>query len=299
MRCIMTFTATQELVFQVNKYSSAEKKNTYKVKFFSDETAQHNHQTWPTKLKLISTHESAISKQSVIDIYSLNCDLPVSSGTTLLNKGKAKKINKELCTIPREFYEHDKPEPSQVMMVLDIKIKEHGYDNKEAIASKEAAFLALFSQEKPPVYILKFQSMGLQYIFMEGSIKADLLGNHFFNDEDEHHLKTHSADFCQLVEFLINALKRGESVTIKKEGMTLHHFKAEDYIKKISPGIADYQPAHTSYTIYPNQYYDIATQGSYTKAMQASGLFKVSTASHESSKIVLMQTEKMEGVFHV
>lgn len=292
----MTKLKTHELEFQVKQYSSSNKSNAYKVKLFCKNIANTAVSPWKTKIKCIADASVGISTQSVTDIYSLNFDLAADEPTPFHLKKKAKQIVKELHDIPSEF--HSGSEPTQVMMVLDIKMKGTGYNEKAPIAEKEDTFLALFNESESPLYIQELQKLGLQYVFLEGSLKADLLNIDFFDTESQEHLKNNTADFCQMVEFIINAFKRGEQVVIKQNGVEMQTFYASDYIKKLSPAVPDYQPTNTSITLYPKSYHEMAMQGIYTKAMQASGFFKLSTSSDDSSKIVHMTTEKMPGVNH-
>ncbi|TAL64686.1 MAG: hypothetical protein EPN84_02940 [Legionella sp.] len=292
----MTKLKTHELEFQVKQYSSPKKTNAYKVKLFCKNIANNAVSPWKTKIKCIADAAVSISQQSVTDIYSLNFDLSAAEPNPFHLKKKAKQIAKELNDIPSEF--HSAAESTQVIMVLDIKMKESGYNEKAPITEKEQAFLALFNQNSSPDYIKELQKLGLQYVFLEGSLKADLLNIDFFDCESQEHLKNNSADFCQMVEFIINAFKRGEQIVIKQNGVEMQTFNASDYIKKISPKVADYQPTNTSITLYPKSYHEIAMQGIYTKAMQASGFFKLSTSTHDASKIVHMTTEMMAGVNH-
>lgn len=284
-------TESNELQFEVkpceNKNNKLEKKNAYKVGLLS------GFQSWTTKLKFLPTQEKQ-AQAVVVDIYSLNYELSLGQSTSFTDNKKNKKIIKELNNIPKEFYDSQQIQNAQILLVLDIKTKEQGYCNKEAIEAKELEFLSLFHEENKLNFIQEFANAGLQYILMEGSLKADLLEKGLFETTNEEHLKSKTADFCQLVEFMINAFKRGETVVVKnKHNGKKEVFNAADYVKKVAEHLPEYQPSHVSHTIYPKQYHYIATQGIYTKAMRDSGLFKIANAIDDKTGIVQMKTEKM------
>lgn len=291
----------KKLLFKVmpakNKQAKPEKKEAYNVSFFDSSESQ----TWSTKLQAIPSAATPSPKLKVVDIYSLNLSFPseAKKSSSFIDAKTAKKIAAALKKIPAVFTHKNENQQQQVLLVADIKMTEQGYTDKAAIAAKENEFLSLFQSTVKPNYIQLLLNLGVHYVFMEGSLKADLLGKNLFSDINEAHLKATSVDFCQLVEFMINAFKRGEDVTIKnKETGKLHLFTASAYIKKIDAQIPEYQPAQLSYTIYPAQYHNIAMEGSYTKAMQQSGIFKITTTPGIDSKIVEMKTEKMMGAQH-
>lgn len=290
----------QKLLFTVaaakNKQAKPEKKEAYKVSFFEASKAQ----AWSTKLQMIPSPNEPKIAIDVVDIYSLNLDLSASKTEPFITPKEAKKIAKELTKIPQIYTHKNENKENQVLFVADIKIKEFGYTNPGIILEKEKELLNQFIIKEKPKYIQQLIDLGVTYIFMEGSLKADLIGNNIFSDSDKEHLKNTSVDFCQLVEFMINTFKRGERVILKnKETGKSQVFSAETYIKKTGDQVPDFHPSNLSYTIYPAQYESIAMQGSYTKAMQQSGLFKITTKPDTDSKIVEMKTEKMIGGSYV
>ncbi|KTD23024.1 hypothetical protein [Legionella londiniensis] len=279
-----------------NKHNQSDKKNAYKVKLlFNAEKEQAIDELCSVKLKFIPDNPVQPSG-TVVDIYSLNWEASVEKKHQFSDKRKSKQILKEINSIPKNHLTLS----SQMLLVLDIKTKECGYDNLEAIKSLEEEFLALFSERNPPPYIQQLKTIGLQFVFLEGKLKADLLAQKLFHPSQEKHLKSSSSDFCQLVEFIINAFKRGEKAIVHNQetGQT-HTFVAEEYLKKTSPELTDFKPSKVSYTVYPPFYYAIATKGSYTKAMQQSGLFKINNELSNESDVVLMKTEKNTESAHV
>ncbi|KTC64745.1 Uncharacterised protein (plasmid) [Legionella adelaidensis] len=286
----------KKLTFQVepckNKTQKLEKVDAYKVALLTESSEPDLF--WGTKLKFFPKPHSIDEATSVVDIYSLNYEVSMQENSSLVDKRKVKKINRDLSSLTCMPPSSAKHIHAQVVLVLDIKTKEEGYNNKGIIQTKEQEFLSLFNQTPSISFIDTLQKAGLQYVILEGSLKADLLGKNLFEETHEKHLQSTSEDFCQLVEFMINAFKRGETVVIKNKSHGVEYtFNAADYLKKISPDMPDYQPANMSVTVYPKQYYSIATQGTYTKAMQASGLFKLSTVANDETGIVQMTTEKI------
>lgn len=284
--------------FNVSAYNhqKTEKANAYKVKILEQ---QNELKKWLVKFKCTPSTEPSKLTATVVDIYSLNWEIDTKNASLFASKSKAKNTLKELKQIPPALIPKTKDANAQVLLMLDIKTKQEGYTNAQSIKALEQTFLNLFTQEKKLPYIKQLIDSQLQHVFLEGSLKANLLATNLFSPDLQHHLQQDSSDFCQMVEFMINAFKRGESVTVKApNGETV--FEPQEYIAKIYPKTTpDFKPVSVSYTIYPASYYDVATQGKYTEAMKQSGLFSIKIASKNDSKVVQMQTEKsVSGVAH-
>lgn len=90
----------------------------------------------------------------------------------------------------------------------------------------------------------------LDYILLEGSLKADLLKSGIFSKEETAFLQEGPAGgkaLCQIVEFVMNALKLGH---------TVWGLSADQYIVPIDPD-KPFTPLSNSVVFFPKRYGDL------------------------------------------
>lgn len=90
----------------------------------------------------------------------------------------------------------------------------------------------------------------LDYILLEGSLKADLLKSEIFSEEEIAFLQEDPIGrqaFCQIAEFVMNAFKLGHTVL----GLS-----ADQYIVPIDPD-KPFKPLSNSVVLFPKRYGDL------------------------------------------
>lgn len=286
-----------------NKTLNPEKNDGYNV--YINFHTQSN-QVYQKKLTIIKEYpEKILSKTPVLDMYSYN-GISSSKTNTLLNDKNFSnnKSCKETVAVMEKILQQ-KNSKHQILFVLDLKDfpnnpNESSYKNIETIKKSEKNFLDLFTGNKntSKKNALEFKeiltSALCDYVILEGSLKADFIGDNALSKQEKEFLQSKgvgSSSFCQLIEFFMNAFKRGEKVIVKKQHESPTVFSAKTYLKKLNPKALDYEPTNQSRTIYPEDYYDIATQGIYTKAMKNSTLFSVKNIPHENNIIEMITTK--------
>jgi hypothetical protein len=295
-----------------NRANRPEKEGGYKVyvNFYSD--AQKTH--------LVSTRKLTITKEPqtpprsgnpVYDIYSYNGQTG-SARKPLLGKQNfsSKKIRECLATIA-VFNQLQSPidQACQILFVLDLKQftenNEHAtYANRQSIEASEQEMLNFLSSgnqaasSKAHEFRTLLLSTAINYVILEGGLKAAFLEEDFLSEAEKQFLQTRGTgcvSFCQLIEFFLNAFKRGEEVTLKigdtnTPVIQKKTYGKAPYLKKLNETAPDYVPTEISHTLYPAAYYDIATTGIYTSSMQNSTLFHTKTIEHDHQVVEMITT---------
>ena len=299
-----------------NKNNRPEKVGAYKIyiSFYSDDAKQH----LISKRKLTITKEpisQANTGKPVYDIYSYNGN-STSKISKLLNDKNFSSETIEECgatiDVFNQLTQHADMD-CQVLFVLDIKNfpqheQDRSYTNRKSIENSEQNILNFLKSDHPQgsQQAKKFRSLmhstPLNFVLLEGGLKAAVIEDDFLSDSEKLFLQTKGVgnlSFCQLIEFFLNAFKRGEQVTIKKHSPTgVVEKKTYDraaYLKKIDDSGPEYMPTDISHTIYPLSYYHVATQGIYTTSMSRSTLFHTKTIEY-GNQIVEMITTPNRGL---
>ncbi len=87
----------------------------------------------------------------------------------------------------------------------------------------------------------------LDYIILEGSLKADLLGLQIFSEEEADFLQTDPVGklgFCQCAEFFMNGFKLGHTAL----GLSVHKYVVPIHSNKL------FEPLSNSVVYYPKSY---------------------------------------------
>ncbi len=245
-----------------------------------------------SKIKLkFTTSASVSSSKKTMDIHSLNYTAKDNEFKKDKSLNKAIKELKELES--SGFYE-----PGclihQVLLTLDIKQNTNFYSDSAAIQNIEEDFLTKLQSENDITLLQQYKINQLQYVFMEGSLKADLLLNANFEQEVLKYFVEHGGVFCQYTEFVMNGLKRGEKVSITQNDLDLFDFIPSNYIKKVDTAIPDFEPTNEVTTIYPRSYHDMAISGLYTTAMQESKRVQMCFEEHPGTGIVKMTVSNQD-----
>ncbi|MDP3561945.1 MAG: hypothetical protein Q8R83_07195 [Legionellaceae bacterium] len=293
-----------------NKSHHPQKLGGYKIyiNFYSDEAKQ----SLVSRRKLTITKEHGLHAKTgspVYDIYSYNGN-STSKISKLLNDKNFSKETVEECKATIEAFNKRTQQAdmdSQVLFVLDIKNfpkhpHDRSYSDKRSIDESENKILEFLKSDhdKGSQQAKAFRSLllstPLQFVILEGGLKAAFIEDNFLSDAEKLFLQTKGVgnlSFCQIIEFFLNAFKRGEQVTVKKYSdsgaIEKSTYDRTPYIKKLSEKGPDYVPTDISHTIYPLAYNHVATKGIYTTSMAKSTLFHIETIEN-SDQVVEMKT---------
>ena len=299
-----------------NRKMRTEKEDAYKIyiNFYSDEAKAH----LVSKRKLTITKEpqtTTLLGDPVYDIYSYN-GVSTSKTAQLLNeKNFSLKTIHECASTIAVFnaLQQNVAVACQILFVLDIKnfpkgIDDRSYTNKRSIETSENKILNFLRGDNTgsSLQAREFRSLlsssSLSYVLLEGGLKAAVIEDHFLSEAEKNFLQTKGTgcqSFCQIIEFFLNAFKRGEEVTLKtqiphSETVEKRTFNRAPYLKKINEDNPDYQPTNRSHTIYPRAYYEIATQGIYTSSMRSSTFFHTTIIERENQVVEMITVKKDE-----
>ncbi len=292
-----------------NRQNRSEKIGSYKIyiHFYSD--AEKQHLVSRKKLTITKDHpEMPLLGKPVFDVYSYN-GVSTSKPSKLLNERNFSTTTLEECHATLDIFKRTKVSESQVLFVLDLKnFPQHendkNYSHRSSIEDSEAKLLSFLkighakSSQQANLFREMLFSIPLSYVILEGRLKATFIEDDFFSEAEKIFLQTRGIgcqSFCQIIEFFLNAFKRGESVTCKTNlssgEIKRKTYDRTPYIQKIDETQPDYEPADISHTIYPPAYYEIATQGIYAMSMSRSTLFHTQTTIHPN-QVVEMATFK-------
>lgn len=294
--------------------ATEESHNTYKLNicFYSD--LEKSNQISSRTVLIRNELQATASNVPVCDIYSFN-GIGSSKNSKLFSKKNFQMdtltdLNATINTFLSE-QQSGHIESAQVLFVLDLKVPDPSdhtnYKLKEVIAAAEEKFLTFLQNETDEQKFTHKEALSFkeflkkakpQYLIAEGSIKADLIDLNFLSPAEKSFLQTRdgSSIFCQLIEFMMNAFKRGEEIVIQtnpgnSETVILSR---ERYFKKIDPNAPDYCPTDKSITFYPRPYKEIALYGIYTQTMQRFGLFNLETKVHEHDVVEMTTVSNMQ-----
>lgn len=247
---------------------------------------QSTHFLWQKKWKITPAKAGSLADGGVVhDIYSFNGVIDATRHVKGVGFWQSYDFSSDLQSLQHIAQYIPLQKQAQVVFVLDLKCVKNdlkGYFDARLIHEYEQAFVTFINHNPANLFVQQLLAMGLQYVFFEGGIKATLINSAFFSEEEKQFFQADAEgckDFCQIAEFIINAFKRGEQVTLKHpktlETLTL---SPNDYLVKIHPDIPEFKPTQNTITFYPACYKEIATKGRYTQAMQAAtGLFRCNT----------------------
>lgn len=187
------------------------------------------------------------------------------------------------------FEKNNHHEEAHTLFVLDIKGNKKGYLDPK-ISTCEAAVLDFFKNpcaktgnaQADEIHKL-FQSVKIDYIFNEGSLKSKILQTEKFTPAQIKYLQKGqggSLAFCKIAEYILTGFKNGFEAS----------YKAVDYIVPVFQE-SSFKPHKTNITFYPPSYATLYHhQSSFCESL--SSCYKISGKSSQN-KVSIIKVENL------
>jgi len=240
-------------------------------------------------LDVIFQRATEDSKGRWVDIASVNAKTRSKDNETIKN-AFGKNDFEDITTALKYTADERNKTNTQTVAVFDLQRKgpSYGYGNLKEIETAEKLIInrltAASSQGSSTIDKVRqcFIDNNVVLMIREGSLKAKILESPLLKPEHRDFFQAHGHGqaFCQFTEFFMNAIKFGDQI------ITDPSLPLDTYMTSLQEGCTA-TPHPTSIVVYPPDYYDMAKNGEYSKAMKSADKIFASNFEYKDDKYII------------